>query len=123
MRLIVIVTLQNKDREALNKFGGTAGLTKALRTDLHQGLDASTTGDTSVSNRKKVFGSNTFKEVPQKPFFALLFDNLQDPTLILLMAAALVSFSYEIQCFLWITCLRAGPKLPYNLDFQNKPKS
>ena len=34
---------------------------------------------------------NRFKAVPLKSFFSLLIGNLKDPTLILLMAAAMVS--------------------------------
>ena len=35
--------------------------------------------------------TNRFKAVPLKSFFSLLIGNLKDPTLILLMAAAMVS--------------------------------
>ena len=41
--------------------------------------------------RQRVFGANKFKEVQQKAFFQLVFENLQDPILILLIVAALVS--------------------------------
>lgn len=42
-----------------------------------------------MSNRA-AFGANKFKAVPPKNFFKLWFGNLQDPTLIMLMIAALV---------------------------------
>lgn len=39
---------------------------------------------------RAAFGANKFKQVPPKSFFLLWFGNLKDPTLIMLMAAALV---------------------------------
>lgn len=38
----------------------------------------------------QVFGCNSLKEVPLKSFFSLVWENLQDPILLLLIAAALV---------------------------------
>lgn len=53
----------------------------------------------SIEGRQQRFGANVFKEVKQKAFWSLLFENLKDPTLILLMAAALVSLSvYWYDC-------------------------
>lgn len=40
--------------------------------------------------RRAAFGANKFKAIPPKNFFKLWFGNLQDPTLIMLMVAALV---------------------------------
>ena len=52
----------------------------------------------AFEQRQSVFGQNRFKELPQKSFFMLLWENLQDPTLILLMIAALVS-PWELMAF------------------------
>lgn len=46
---------------------------------------------------RSVFGANKYKVVPPKNFFALWFGNLQDPTLIMLMVAALVSHASRRQ--------------------------
>lgn len=40
--------------------------------------------------RSAAFGANKFKAIPPKSFFKLWFGNLRDPTLIMLMAAAMV---------------------------------
>lgn len=52
----------------------------------------SANGELSLAGRQQHFGANAFKEVKQKAFWSLLFENLKDPTLILLMVAALVRF-------------------------------
>ena len=66
------------------------GFAAALHTDIAVGLSADTQGSLSLSARADAFGANCFKEVKQKSLLSLLLNNLQDPTLILLMAAALV---------------------------------
>lgn len=82
--------LQHKDAEGLEKRGGVPGIAEALRINTAAGCDPAATGELSIENRRQFFGSNTFKQVKGKNFFRLWFENLCDPTLILLMAAALV---------------------------------
>ena len=68
------------------------GLAAALRTSVVEGVTLSANGELSLAGRQQYFGANAFKEVKQKAFWSLLFENLKDPTLILLMVAALVRF-------------------------------
>ena len=82
---------QEQDDAILAERGSVAGIANALRTSTVDGLDAGTVGSTSLEARVRVFGVNRFKQVPQKTFFGLLWANLQDPIIILLMAAAMVS--------------------------------
>lgn len=82
--------MQNKDRERLEAAGGIQGLAKALLTSTSDGVTLSPQGELSLEHRQRIFGANAFKEVKQKAFLSLLLDNLKDPTLILLMTAALV---------------------------------
>ena len=70
--------------------GGIQGLAKALSTSTSDGVTLAPQGDLSLAHRQRIFGANAFKEVKQKAFLSLLFNNLKDPTLILLMMAALV---------------------------------
>ena len=83
--------MQDKNKDALKQHGGVQGLAQALVTDTANGLKSAAAGDLSIDGRKQAFGANKFKEVQQKAFFALLWENLQDPILILLMVAAAVS--------------------------------
>lgn len=80
---------QNKSEEELSRIGGVAGLASALQTDTHAGCPSA--GPLGVEERRRVYGANIFKKVPAKSFFVLWFSVLKDPTLIMLMAAALVS--------------------------------
>lgn len=77
--------------EELKKLGGVQGVAESLHTNLEDGLSSGKTGSTSMEGRQIAFGANRFKAIPLKSFFSLLVGNLKDPTLILLMAAALVS--------------------------------
>lgn len=84
--------MQNKDMEKLREMGGVAGLAQAIGTHHHTGLDPSAKAGSpgSVEEHSRVFGPNRYKEVPSKNFFALCYENLQDPIILLLIAAALV---------------------------------
>jgi hypothetical protein len=83
---------QNKDMAKLRELGGVAGIAKAIGTHQHTGLDptAKAGSPASVDEHARVFGPNKYKEVPSKNFFALCFENLKDPIILLLIAAALV---------------------------------
>ena len=74
----------------MSRHGGLEGLCTALVSSSTDGVDPGA-ATPSLAVRRATFGENRFGDVPMKGFFALLFENLQDPTLILLMAAALVS--------------------------------
>ena len=77
--------------EALKSLGGVSGLASALASDSHRGLDPNASGAGSIDAHKEAFGANKFKETPAKSFWVLMWENLQDPIIILLCAAALVS--------------------------------
>ncbi|DBB05302.1 TPA: hypothetical protein ACH3X3_010532 [Trebouxia sp. C0006] len=79
---------ENKDKAGLKQLGGLSRVAQALHTDTLCGVDQIRAG---ISDRQAEFGVNQFKELPQKSFWSMVFEGLQDPTLILLMAAALVS--------------------------------
>ena len=86
---------QDKDNASLEGLGGVQGLCEALQCSSSQGIDPDNSGGSaraSLQQRQQAFGANAFREVPTKSFFVLLFENLKDPTLLLLMAAAMVSY-------------------------------
>lgn len=99
---------QAKDGEGLARLGGVEGMARALRVATGEGLDPAAPGDLSIERRKALFGANKFAEVPLEGFFSLLWGNLSDQVLILLMAAATVSRS---PAFIRI-CLHHTPSLP-----------
>lgn len=83
--------MQDKDMEKLQQLGGATGLAESLQSHAHSGLDPSVQqGPASIEEHRRVFGANTLPAIPQKNFFLLCFENVQDPIILLLIAAALV---------------------------------
>lgn len=82
--------MQHKDAEGLQKLGSSEGLAKALNTSLDEGLAPNAEGDIPIERRRELYGANRFPQVPLKSFFVLLWGNLSDKILILLMVAATV---------------------------------
>lgn len=82
--------MQNKDSQKLAAYGFPEGLARALGTSHTQGLDLEAKGALSVQRRQEIYGANKFKERKTKRLLVLVFEQLKDPTLILLMCAAAV---------------------------------
>lgn len=82
---------ENKNEEDLANLGGIRAVAAKLHANLEDGLASAKSGSTSIEGRQIAFGANRFKSIPIKSFFSLLVGNLKDPTLILLMVAALIS--------------------------------
>ncbi|VDN14834.1 unnamed protein product [Dibothriocephalus latus] len=74
-----------------SKYGGIDGLCKRLRTSPHNGLPSS-----EVAEHAQVFGSNVIPPKPPKTFLQLMWEALQDVTLIVLMVAAVVSLALAL---------------------------
>jgi Ca2+-transporting ATPase len=92
--------LQNKDNQKLAEYGFPEGLARVLGTSHTQGLDPEGKDALSVESRQEIYGANRFKERKTKGLHVLVFEQLKDPTLILLMCAAAVSLSLShLLCF------------------------
>eukprot|EP01101_Sappina_pedata_P004273 TRINITY_DN1782_c1_g1_i2.p1 TRINITY_DN1782_c1_g1~~TRINITY_DN1782_c1_g1_i2.p1 ORF type:complete len:959 (+),score=539.43 TRINITY_DN1782_c1_g1_i2:44-2920(+) len=76
--------------EFYDKFGSVAELAKGLNTDLSTGI-ASTEVESHFAERRAVFGKNVLPEAPLRSLGELIFEGLQDTTLIMLMIAAVIS--------------------------------
>ncbi|PSC72089.1 P-type ATPase [Micractinium conductrix] len=81
---------EHKDNDGWTVLGGLEGVAAALRVSLHDGVDTASAA-AGLEARRAAFGANTFKAIPPKSFFKLWLSALKDPTLIMLMVAALVS--------------------------------
>ena len=98
----MVSLLQNRDKGKLSEFGGPEGVVRLLASDAMNGLDVSTA---SLETRKETYGANELPARKGKSFFKLIWEQLKDATLILLMAAAMVSpllsilqYAYSISC-------------------------
>lgn len=86
---------KEEGRQNLNELGGIQGLCVKLQTSGETGLK----GDpVDIERRKELFGKNQIPPAPSKSFLSLVWEALQDTTLIILQVAALISlilFFYE----------------------------
>jgi hypothetical protein len=63
------------------------GLAAALGSSKKTGL-----ADAAVEASRNIYGANTFTAVPPKSFFSILYEGFKDPVILLLCAAATVSW-------------------------------
>jgi P-type Ca2+ transporter type 2B len=84
--------MELKSIEATEKvkqtYGGKEGLARKLNSNLVNGLSAD---PQDILNRQAVFGKNVIPPKPPKSFFKLVFEALQDVTLIVLIGCAVIS--------------------------------
>ncbi|CAI0410439.1 unnamed protein product [Linum tenue] len=90
------LSTMNRDHnvEALHQYGGVRGLERMLKTNLETGVSPD---EADVSNRKNVFGANTYPRRKGRSFLRFLWEAWQDLTLIILMVAAILSLALGIK--------------------------
>jgi len=76
-------------RELNEIYGGLSGLGQKLKTNLVTGLAGD---ETDLSIRQTAFGRNEIPPKAPKTFFRLMFEALQDVTLVILIICAVISF-------------------------------
>lgn len=85
--------MEHRGREGIDRmrdFGGVEGIMDKLYTSADRGLSGS---KADVDHRRETFGSNVIPPKPPKTFFQLVFEAVQDITLIILIVAAVVSLA------------------------------
>lgn len=83
--------MEHRGREGINKInelGGVNEICKKLYTSFNEGLSGNLQ---DLDHRRDTFGSNVIPPKPPKTFLTLVWEALQDVTLIILEVAALVS--------------------------------
>ena len=81
------------NREFFDKCGGTEAIAKLLHTDLSKGL----TGDPAdLAERVAYFGGNYFAEKKLPSYISLVFDSLQDTTIIMLIICASIGLILDL---------------------------
>ncbi|VDK32176.1 unnamed protein product [Taenia asiatica] len=73
------------------RYGGIQGLCRKLKTSTHDGLSGS-----DFQERREVFGTNVIPPKPPKHFCTLVWEAMQDVTLIILIVAAFVSLGLSL---------------------------
>jgi len=89
--LAYLMQLHNQDgvKELNETYGGLVGLEKKLQTNLITGLSGD---ERDILNRQNIFGRNQLIKQSSKSFLRLMFDALNDVTLIILIICSLISF-------------------------------
>ncbi|KAL7604239.1 hypothetical protein Lser_V15G19991 [Lactuca serriola] len=90
--------VENHNPEKLKFHGGVHGLAKKLKTCTINGLAMD---DKDLSCRQELFGTNEFTEREQRSFWVFVWEALQDMTLMVLAACAIVSLIVGIATEGW----------------------
>ncbi|TVT97813.1 hypothetical protein EJB05_05664 [Eragrostis curvula] len=81
--------VENRDHKKLSMHGQLDGIADKLVTSLADGIRAD---EYSLNQRKDIYGVNKFTETEVRNLWEFVWEALQDTTLIILIACALVSF-------------------------------
>eukprot|EP01113_Clastostelium_recurvatum_P039552 TRINITY_DN604_c0_g2_i2.p1 TRINITY_DN604_c0_g2~~TRINITY_DN604_c0_g2_i2.p1 ORF type:complete len:1017 (-),score=417.27 TRINITY_DN604_c0_g2_i2:124-3174(-) len=87
---------QSRDVGAFNKLGGIQGLASGLGVNLAQGIAASE-AENKFATRREKYGINQVPPPPPVTLFELIWEGLQDKTLVMLCIAAVVSLILGIR--------------------------
>ncbi|XP_019180794.1 PREDICTED: putative calcium-transporting ATPase 13, plasma membrane-type [Ipomoea nil] len=86
--------VKEKSLEHLTNLGGIAGISSSLDTNLDDGIYGD---DQDISRRNQAFGSNTYSKPPAKNLFHFVWEAFRDPTIIILLACAVLSLAFGIK--------------------------
>ncbi|CAE1239789.1 ATP2B [Acanthosepion pharaonis] len=93
-KLLIILDPSYKGTDAIEtigkEYGGVLEMCKKLYTSPSEGLSGN---PYDLEHRRQVFGSNVIPPKPPKSFLQLVWEALQDVTLIILLVAALISLA------------------------------
>ncbi|KAK7283255.1 hypothetical protein RIF29_12657 [Crotalaria pallida] len=80
--------VEGRDVKKLKIHGGCEGIADKLNTSITEGIS---TSEHLLNKRKEIYGINKFTESPVRGFWVFVWEALQDTTLMILAACALVS--------------------------------
>jgi large subunit ribosomal protein L18Ae len=83
---------RDEQRKIIKAKGGVAAYAELLKTSLQDGLSE----EELTEQRAEVYGHNELPDPPSATFMDLLLDALQDPTVIILSVAAVISLVFGI---------------------------
>nr|GMD81719.1 putative calcium-transporting ATPase 13, plasma membrane-type [Ipomoea batatas] len=86
--------VKEKSLEHLANLGGIQGLSSSLDTNLHDGIHGD---EKDISRRNEAFGSNTYSKPPAKNLLHFVWEAFRDPTIIILLACAVLSLAFGIK--------------------------
>ena len=92
--LKVLMSQRKEDAvKELEKYEGVESIAEQLETNFKTGLSGT---PQDLESRRNVYGINQLPQNPPKSFIALCLDAIQDPTLIILICAAILSIALGV---------------------------
>ncbi|XP_027912992.1 putative calcium-transporting ATPase 11, plasma membrane-type [Vigna unguiculata] len=88
--------VRGHDNKILNNIGGVEAIARKLSVSVDGGVS-----EESINSRQQIYGFNRFTEKPSRSFLMFVWDALQDLTLIILIACAVVSLGVGIATEGW----------------------
>lgn len=88
------VMVKNKDLEELRRVGDVEGLLNALETNPENGIEGN---EQDVSQRRNIFGSNTYQKPPPKGLIYFIVEAFKDTTILILLGCAALSLGFGIR--------------------------
>ena len=95
-RLDLKILMSKRKEEAVlavEKHEGVEAIASQLETNLKEGLSGA---PQDLESRRSVYGANVLPHNPPKSFLSLCVDAIQDPTLIILICAAIISIALGV---------------------------
>ncbi|KAH6761165.1 ATPase E1-E2 type family protein / haloacid dehalogenase-like hydrolase family protein [Perilla frutescens var. frutescens] len=86
--------VREKDFNGLVQYGGVQGVVKILETDMNNGIN---NNYEDLKKRSDEFGSNTYQKAASRSFISFLVEAIKDPTIIILLVCAALSFRFGIK--------------------------
>ncbi|KAL5566303.1 hypothetical protein UlMin_029467 [Ulmus minor] len=90
--------VREKNLQSLKQFGGVEHLALILETDVKSGIGG---GDSDVTNRKIIFGGNSYPKPAAKGFLSFVFDAFKDTNILTFLACAVLSLGFGIKRHGW----------------------
>ena len=95
-RLELKILMSKRKEEAVlavEKLEGVESIAAQLETNLKEGLRGA---PEDLESRRSFYGANVLPHNPPKSFLSLCLDAIQDPTLIILIVAAIISIALGV---------------------------
>ncbi|KAL0414455.1 UNVERIFIED_CONTAM: Calcium-transporting ATPase 12, plasma membrane-type [Sesamum radiatum] len=86
--------VKERRNDEVARLGGVEGIATSLKADLQQGIG----GDVEdISWRTKAFGTNSYAKPPKKGLFSFVWEELIDPTILILLVCAAMLLGFGIK--------------------------
>lgn len=86
--------VKDKNLHVFREFGGVEGIANTLKTDAKNGIHGD---EDDVSQRRNMYGSNTYQKPPPKGLLFFVIDAFKDTVILILLVCAALSLGFGIK--------------------------